>query len=192
MCYRTLLLSTWALMALPVMAQVAPAVQGSVTAHVPPGTDSEKAHILSLLVKGDINGAIAYWGAANVGRQTPAWLLTLKMSYEASKQTAGKCQEVARNIHAAFTQLGGKPLFVELRNEMSDGRRLSYMVFRTAGGKDLSLSKNAYHVAVKLEGQVYDAYTGPAGLPWKEYISRIGSPTRLVVEFVEEMSQGSP
>ena len=107
MRYRIPLLVLWMFMAPSAMAQLLPAVREAAMSQVPPGTDSEKAHILSLLIKGDIEGAISYWQIANVGRQTPAWLLALKTSYEAGKQTAGKCQEVARNIHTAFTQLGG-------------------------------------------------------------------------------------
>lgn len=164
-------------------------MQRAVVASTPPGMDSEKAHILSLLIKGDIDGAISYWGLANAGRLTPAWLLALKTSYEVSKQAAGQCQATARGIHAAFTQLGGKPQFVELRNA---DKSIDYIVFRAAAGRDLNVTRTGYHVLVRLEERAYDALTGPAGLPWREYMSRLGSRSEIVEEVVGTLSQGSP
>lgn len=176
-----------ALLALPVKAQVASAVQSTTSAQVPPGTDSEKAHLLALLLKGDIEGAISYWGVAHAGQQAPAWLLVLRTSYEASKQVAGKCQDVARNIHAAVTNLGGKAQFVELKT--LNRREAPYIVFRMANGQTRNVSQNGYHVAVRIKDQAYDAYTGPAGLPWRQYISRLEARTRLIEEVVEVISE---
>jgi hypothetical protein len=171
---RTSLLLMWALLALPALAQVTPPpLQATAAAQVPPGTDSEKAHILALLVKGDIEGAISYWGVAHAGQQVPAWLLALRTSYEASKQVAGQCQTVARGIHTAFTQLGGKPQFVELTARQGD--RTAFMVYRIDSGKDLMMSDNGYHVAVRIANRAYDAYAGPQGLPWTAYMERVGS-----------------
>ena len=188
-CRRIFLLLLWALITPPAAAQAVPPLQGAAVASTPPGTDSEKAHILSLLIKGDIDQAITYWGVANIGRQAPAWLVALKTSYEVSRQAAGQCQAVARGIHTAFTQLGGKPQFVELRNA---DKTIDYMVFRTAAGRDLNVTRTGYHVLVRLEGRAYDAFTGPSGLPWREYMSRLGSRSEIVEEVVAILSQGSP
>jgi hypothetical protein len=115
--------------------------------------------------------------------------LALKTSYDVGKQAAGQCQAVARGIHAAFAQLGGKPQFVELRNV---DKSIDYIVFRTAAGRDVNITRTGYHVLVRLEKRAYDAFTGPAGLPWREYMNRLGSRSKIVEEAVETISQGSP
>jgi hypothetical protein len=180
----------WALMTWPAVAQVIPPAHLAIVAPVPPGTDSEKAHLLSLLLKGDIDAAISYWGVANLGKQTPAWLLALKTSYDASRQVAGQCQPVARDIHAAFTRFGGKPQFVELTARK--GGQAAYIVFRNDKGRDLMVSDNGYHMVVRIEGFAYDAYTGAQGLPWKVYLDRLGSVLKIHEKVIEALPEAIP
>lgn len=187
MCHYRYIAVLCALLALPARAQVPSAVQATTTAQVPPGTDSEKAHILALLLKGDVEGAISYWGVAHAGQQTPAWLLALRTSYEASRQVAGKCQDVARNIHTAIINLGGKAEFVELTT--LDRRKAAYILFRMNDGRMRNVSQNGYHVIVRVNDWAYDAYTGPTGLPWQQYISRLEAPTKLAEKVVEVISE---
>ena len=187
MRHYTYIVLVCALLAMPAEAQVASIVQSTTVAQVPPGTDSEKAHILALLLKGDIEGAISYWGVAHVGQQTPAWLLALRTSYEASRQVAGKCQDVARSIHTAITHLGGKAQFVELTT--LDRREAAYILFRMNDGRMRNVSQNGYHVVVRINDWAYDAYTGPTGLPWRQYISRLEAQTKLIEKAVEVISE---
>jgi hypothetical protein len=142
------------------------------------------------LVKGDIDGAISYWGAVNAGKQAPIWLLALKTSYDASKQAAGQCQVVARNIHAAFNQVGGKPQFIELTAKK--GEEAAHIVFRTDRGRDLMVSNNGYHLLVRMEGVAFDAYTGPRGLPWNGYINRLGSLLPVRAKVIEALPESVP
>ena len=92
---------------------------------------------------------------------------------------------MARSIHAVFTRLGGKPEYVELTAQVADKRAYVEIVFRLANGKDAHVSQAGIHVLVRMNGRAYDAYTGAAGLPWAEYMSRLGAYTPIVEKVVE-------
>jgi hypothetical protein len=149
-------------------------------------TDSLRTHTFSLLARGQVTEAIDYW-VLTTGKEAPAWLLAARASFDASKQVAGACQGVAQSIHAAFTQLGGKPEFVQLT---TDNRgRFGYIVFKLANGQEASLSHTGYHVLVRMQGRAYDAYTGAAGMPWAEYLSRLGTHSAVTGKVVETVAR---
>jgi hypothetical protein len=150
--------------------------------------DSLRAHTLSLLARGQVTEAIEYWVLATE-KPAPAWLMGLKTAFDASKQVAGACQGVARAIHVAFTQLGRKPELVELRTPNQSADEFSYIVFKMPSGRDMMLSNNGYHVLVRMDGRAYDAYTGAAGMPWAEYLSRLGSRWEITQKVVESMTE---
>ena len=135
-------------------------------------SDSLRAHTFSLMARGQVTEAIDYW-VLTTGREAPKWLLAARASFDVGKQVAGACQGVAQNIHTAFTQLGGRPEFVQLTTQRSD--RLGYIMFKLANGQDVNLSRAGFHIVVRMNGRAYDAYTGAAGMPWAEYWSRLGS-----------------
>jgi hypothetical protein len=55
--------------------------------------------------------------------------------------------------------------------------------------KTFQLSTNTHHVAVKLGDRVIDAYTGLAGLPFREYMARLttGPNSQITHELVESL-----
>ncbi|WNG13231.1 hypothetical protein [Cystobacter fuscus] len=59
------------------------------------------------------------------------------------------------------------------------------MVFNLANGKEASISHTGYHVLVRMQGRAYDAYTGAAGMPWAEYLSRLGTHSAVTEKVVE-------
>jgi hypothetical protein len=145
-------------------------------------TDSARAKALAHLARGELAEAIQAYEVAT-GLKAPAWLTGLKAAFDTSKQAAGACQEVARSIHAAFTQLGGKPEFVRLTTAMDGtGRRAGFMSFQMVDGRDLLVSETGFHVVVRVSNRVYDAFTGAGGLSWQEYMSRLGARTAIVDE----------
>lgn len=150
--------------------------------------DSLHAHTFNLLARGQVSEAIEYWVLAT-GKSAPAWLLAFRTSFDAGKQVAGACQGVAQNIHTAFTQLGGKPEFVQLTAGSNTESSLGYMTFKLADGRYASLSHTGYHVLVRMQGRTYDAYTGAAGLPWAEYVSRLVTHAPIVEKVVETTSR---
>ena len=101
--------------------------------------DSIRVQTLQLLSRGQVTEAIDYWILAT-GKEAPAWLLATKTAFDASKQVAGACQGVAQSIHTAFTQLGGKPEFVQLTTPTQ------YIAFQMPGGRDMRLTTTGYHV----------------------------------------------
>lgn len=178
----------FAVVGLCATASAAPPVLGTVVREVM-ATDSIRAHTLGLLARGQVAEAIDYWAVAT-GKEVPAWLLAFRASFDASKQVAGACQNVAGNIHTAFSQLGGSPQFVQLTTEAGAARNYGFIVFKLANGSEVSLSHTGYHVLVRMQGRAYDAYTGAAGLPWAEYLSRLGARfpiAEMVVETTERV-----
>lgn len=87
----------------------------------------------------------------------------------------GACQDVARSIHTVFTRLGGKPEYVELTTRISNKKVDFHIVFQLVNGKDARVADTGLHVLVRMSGRAYDAYTGASGLPWAEYLSRLGA-----------------
>ena len=81
---------------------------------------------------------------------------------------------MAQTIHTAFVRLGGKPEFVQLTP------KAEYVVFEMPGGKDKMLTDASFHVVVRMNGRAYDAYTGAAGLPWREYLGRLGTSSPII------------
>jgi hypothetical protein len=167
------------------VAHGAPPVRETVATQVM-GADSLRTHTLGLLSRGDVTGAIDYW-VLTTGKDAPAWLFALKTAFDASKQVAGACQGVARSIHTAFTQLGGRPEFVVLTTR--DREKFSYILLKMPNGRDLNLSQNGYHVLVRMNGRAYDAYTGVAGMPWAEYLHRLGALSEITQKVIEALPE---
>lgn len=163
--------------ALPVRETVAAQVMGA---------DSLRTHTFNLVARGEVTRAIDYW-AVTTGKDAPAWLFALKTAFDASKQMAGPCQGVARSIHTAFTQLGGRPELVELTTQ--DRNRFGYLVFKMLDGRDLNVSHTGYHVLVRMNGRAYDAYTGAAGMPWAEYLSRLGALSDITLKVIAALPE---
>ena len=64
-----------------------------------------------------------------------------------------------------------------------------YIMIRLANGKDVNISHTGYHVLVRMQGHAYDAYTGAAGMPWAEYLSRLGSRSAITEKVVETVAR---
>lgn len=163
----------------------APPVRETVAAQVM-GADSLRMHTLGLLSRGQVTAAIDYW-VVTTGREAPVWLGAFKTAFDASKQVAGACQGVAQSISTAFTRLGGKPEFVEL--ETRSRLKFPYIMFKMPNGLDMNVSRNGYHVLVRMDGRAYDAYTGAAGMPWADYLGRLGARSEITHKVVEAVTE---
>lgn len=150
-------------------------------------TDSARAKVLMHLARGELAEAVQAYELAT-GIKAPVWLAGLKAAFDASKQVAGACQSVARSIHAAFTRLGGKPVYVKLTTVADEtGRRAGFMSFKTVDGRELRVSETGFHVVVRMSDRAYDAFTGASGLPWHEYMNRLGARTAIAEEVVSAL-----
>jgi hypothetical protein len=145
-------------------------------------TDSARAKVLTHLASGELTEAVHAYEVAT-GLKAPLWLTGVKTAFSTGKQVAGACQDVARSIHSAFTQLGGKPEYVNLLT--ADRERFPNMVFTLASGKDVNVSLNGFHVVVRMGGRAYDAFTGASGLPWADYMSRLGARAPILEQVAE-------
>jgi hypothetical protein len=93
----------------------------------------------------------------------------------------GKCQEVARSIFDFFSRINGKPEFVAFR-----ARNWDYLTLDLPSGESVAITQNGYHVAVRLGGRIYDAFTGPAGMEAQVYMSRLQAPFGFASKVVAE------
>ena len=128
-------------------------------------TNSYDAHIRNLLVSGKVAEALGY-AKEQYGR-VPAWLRSYAAAFDAAKRSAGQCQKVAKAIHGGMTRLGAKPEYVSLRSNWA------YMGFKMPDGTEPTITRSGYHVIVRVEQMVYDAYTGPAGMRYADYMGRL-------------------
>jgi hypothetical protein len=157
---------------------------GIIASQVQGITDSARAQVLVHLARGELAKAVQAYEVAT-GLKAPLWLTGFKAAFDASKQAPGACQGVARSIHAVFTRLGGTPEYVELTTRVSNERVHVDIVFRLANGKDAHVSNAGLHVLVRMNGRAYDAYTGASGLPWADYLSRLGAFKPIIEKVVE-------
>ncbi|KFA88447.1 hypothetical protein [Archangium violaceum] len=150
-----------------------------------PGDESIRARLKACLLMGDLNCVVdQYLLLENIGR-VPGWLVAFQNAFAVANRKAGECEKVARIIHEGLTRLGQNPEFLRFTirgramvmgfDEISNG-----VLLRTH-----QLSTRGYHVAIRLGDKVIDAYTGPAGLPFREYMARLNtSPGSTIAEEV--------
>jgi hypothetical protein len=137
-------------------------------------TNSYDAHIRNLLLAGKVSEALGY-AKEHYGR-IPSYLQQYAGAFAPANMAVGKCQDVARSIHGGLATLGAKPEYVAIRS------RWDYPVFKMPDGTDQTLSHTGYHVVVRAGNAVYDAYTGPAGMRFTEYLQRIATPQGFRIE----------
>lgn len=137
---------------------------------VPSIMESTRAKVLAALARGDVAGAIAAY-EVHVGSKAPEWLRALQTAFSAKSQEVGKCQEVARILHEAYSRLGRAPEFITFRANASH----DYITFDSPGGKALTLTRSGYHAAVRAGDLIYDAYTGPVGMKLSDYLARLNA-----------------
>jgi hypothetical protein len=156
------------LVPVPAWATSPASVVTPVRASVLAGADSLRLKMMACLARGDIAGAIVLY-EAETGQAAPSWLMELQGAYNVANQQAGRCQQVARIIHTAFSKLGQTPQYIAFK--ANEGEQ--YVVFELANGKDAPVSRTGYHVAVRLGDLIYDAYTGSLGMTLSDYLSRL-------------------
>jgi hypothetical protein len=132
--------------------------------------DTLRVRMLAAIARGDIAGAIALW-ELETGHQAPLWLQAMQEAFSTANQRAGPCIEVARSIFEGFRRLGANPSYLRLS---AQGSR--FLGFEMRAGKPSStvqVSELQMHLVVQVKDRVYDAFTGPAGLPVSEYLKRL-------------------
>jgi len=150
-----------------------------------PGDESIRARLKACLLMGDLNCVVdQYLLLEDIGR-VPGWLVAFQNAFAVASRKAGECEKVAKIIHEGLTRLGQRPEFLRFT---IDGQAKVMGFDEVAQGVLLrthQISTRGHHVAVWFEGKVIDAYTGPAGLPLREYMARLNtSPGSKIVEEV--------
>jgi hypothetical protein len=173
--------------AAPSKAQVA-SVPSRLTEAVLQMPDTLRARMLAALARGDLAGAISMW-ELEMGRSAPKWLQAFQSAFSAENQRAGPCIEVARGVFEGFKRLGANPSYI--RFAASGTRRGDKLIaFELRVGDPhgiIQLSNNAVHYAVQIGDRIYDAMTGPTGLPVADYMARLHSPGVLSMQTVSQL-----
>jgi hypothetical protein len=152
------------------LAQVSRSAPDAVAQAVPSIMESTRAKVLAALARGDVPGAIAAY-EVHAGSKAPEWLRALQTAFSAKSQEAGKCQDVARILHQAYSKLGRATEFIAFRANANH----DYITFDSPGGKIQTLTHTGYHAAVRSGDLIYDAYTGPIGMKMSEYLARLSA-----------------
>jgi hypothetical protein len=140
-----------------------------------PGDESIRARLKACILMGDLNCVVDhYLLLKDIGR-VPGWLVAFQNAFAVANRKAGECERVAKSIHEGLTRLGERPEY--LRITVDGNVRLLGFNDVTNGVfvRSYQVSITGKHLAVKLGDKVIDAYTGPAGLPLSEYITRLST-----------------
>lgn len=150
-----------------------------------PGDESIRARLKACLLMGDLNCVVdKYLLLKNIGR-VPGWLVAFQNAFAVANRKAGECDKVARTIHEGLTRLGQSPEYMRLTVNGPAGLLGFDEIQKGALTRTYQISTQGYHLAVRLGDKIMDAYTGPAGLPFRKYMSRLStSPGCKIVEEV--------
>ncbi len=121
--------------------------------------------------------------------QMPGWLVAFQNAFSITNRRPGECEKVARAIHTALREFTQRPVFIRF-SIRGKSRFMGFDVIENGVFvRNLQVSPTGHHVAVKLGDRVIDAYTGLAGLPLREYMTRLttSSDSRVIHEIVEAL-----
>ena len=152
-----------------------------------PGDESIRARLKACILMGDLNCIVdQYLLLQDIGR-VPGWLVAFQNAFAVATRKAGECEKVAKLIHEGLTRLGQRPEFMRFTVNGPAGLLGFDEIQKGVVTKTYQISTLGYHVAIRLGDKVIDAYTGPAGLPFREYMARLStSPGCKIVEEVVE------
>ncbi len=186
------------LLMLLIFCQVAQAHGGSLASRVPalvlsnppgPQDESIRARLKSCLLMGEMQCVIDQYLLLKGIGQMPGWLVAFQNAFAVTNRRAGECEKVARAIHQGLSELAQKPVFIRFSVQGKYPQLGFDVVENGVLVKNLQVSSNRYHVAVKLGDRVIDAYTGLAGLPLREYMARLTTrpESQVLQEIVEDL-----
>lgn len=122
----------------------------------------------------------------DLGR-VPDWLVAFQNAFAVASRKAGECQRVAKLIHEGLTRLGQRPEYLRFtvhgaRKEIGFDEMSQGVLTKTH-----QISTTGNHVVIRLGDKVMDAYTGLAGLPFADYMTRLSvTPgSRIVHEVIQ-------
>lgn len=154
-----------------------------------PGDDTLRAKIKACLIAGEMKCMVDnYLLLKDIGR-VPAWLVAFQNAFAVANRRAGECERVARRIYEGLQQLGYKAQFIRFNVE-GKFEQMGFDEFVNGVFiKNHHVTSNRLHIAIYWEDKVIDAYTGLAGLPLNEYLSRLTTrpESQVVYKVVSEL-----
>jgi hypothetical protein len=139
-----------------------------------PGEDSIRARLKACLAMGDLACVATQWSLLTGTDKVPKWLADFQHAFQAANQKAGKCTQVAQTVHQALQKLGERPEYLRI-TVTGEGRKFLGFdeIVNGVLVKTHQVATNGFHLVVRLNGRIIDAYTGRAGLPEEEYFRRL-------------------
>jgi hypothetical protein len=172
-------------------AGTATQLTGRVLANTPPGPqdNSIEARFKACLLMGDMKCVVDEYLLLKDLGQMPGWLVAFQNAFSVTNRRAGECERVARSIHMALREFAQRPVFIRFSIKGKSPVMGFDVIENGVLVKTFQLSTNTHHVAVKLGDRVIDAYTGLAGLPFREYMARLttGPNSQITHELVESL-----
>jgi hypothetical protein len=104
-----------------------------------------------------------------MGQRAPEWLRALQTVYSTKSQEVGRCQEVARILHTAYSNLGQSPRFIAFRAKAN----ADYISFDAPSGRIQTLTHTGYHADIQTGEFIRDGFTGPMGMKLPDYLARL-------------------
>jgi hypothetical protein len=151
---------------------------------VPAMTESARARFLVMLGQGSLRSALEAW-EVHTGRAAPRAAWAMQSAFQKANQVAGACIRVARSIHEGFKSLGIQPAIVRFKPP-NETEWLGWEMNAGVPQSTIQISNTGIHIAVKVGERVYDAFTGPSGMPLEEYLKRLcahgGQPVMQLLE----------
>ena len=140
------------------------------------GTDSVSGSFWAAIVRRDYQGALAIMKLAtdtgftianNVKTGAAATSALLQKIYKDLPASAARCQDAALRASDVFLAAGRNPTILTVRD------KFNAPIFKLKDGT--IFSTKGFHQMVSVGGRMYDALTGPEGLPIQEYIALLRS-----------------
>jgi hypothetical protein len=79
-----------------------------------PGDDTPRARLKACLLLGDLQCVVAQYLVLHGAGRAPDWLVIFQNAFSVANRQAGRCMEVARNIHQGLSRLGQRPDYVRV------------------------------------------------------------------------------
>jgi hypothetical protein len=142
-------------------------VGGLVTGQLP---DSVRLKIFTAMAKGEMEAVGSAYLTHKGLHDAPQWLRAFQNVFTVANKEMGRCKQVAEVIYTAFKEFGARPEYVKIFSVSN--RKEIFLSWQSK----IVISNNNYHVAVRYDHKIYDAYTGVRGMLEAEYLASIHAP----------------
>jgi hypothetical protein len=129
--------------------------------------DSVRLKIFTAMAGGKMEAVGSAYMTHKGLHDSPQWLRAFQNVFTVANKEMGRCKQVAEVIYTAFKQFGANPEYVKIFS--TGNQRTDFLSWQSK----IIMSNNNYHVAVRYNQKIYDAYTSMKGMIESEYLASI-------------------